>query len=144
MVKEDVTSFMSTREKDDSYYQFINWRRKENEIVVLTEYANADVPLPINLDTIFQFDQPGNSIQLDFSITQAVFNGWMPINEISRGHKHFCIIEFSTAVPDLFQSLPLFDKSFETGIRLGLCLAANFESIKTKLLAREIDHDKTE
>jgi hypothetical protein len=48
-IKAEIRSFMSNREKDDSYYEFINWQQKENELVALTMYAYSDIQLPWNL-----------------------------------------------------------------------------------------------
>lgn len=133
-IKADISGFMSNREKDDIYRKFIEWQRKANEIVVLTMYAYDDIPLPKKFDTIFQYNTPSNFIHLDYTITQAVFNGWMPVSEISRGQKHICIIEFINKMPDIFLSVPLFDETLQSGIQLGFCNEANFESIKTNLL----------
>ena len=135
-IKADVRGFMSNRDKDDIYYKFVDWQRKPNEIVVLTMYAYDDIPLPKRFGTIFQIDNTSNYIHLDYIVTQAVFNGWMPVNEISRGHKHICIIEFPNEMPDIFLSVPLFDETLQKGIQLGFCDQTDFESIQTNLSQR--------
>lgn len=59
-VKEDVKSFMANRQKDDLHYQFINWQKKNNEIVALTMYAFGDIVLPKQYDIVFQIDNVDN------------------------------------------------------------------------------------
>jgi hypothetical protein len=125
-IKSDVKKFMSDREKDDCYRQFINWKQKKNEIVVLTMYAYADLLLPKKFDTVFHIRKPDESVNAEFSITQAVLDGRFPVNEINHGHKHVVIIEFEGAVPGIFDR----DK-----VELGFCNSSDFNSIKEKLTA---------
>lgn len=135
-IKADVKRFMSDREKDDNYFKFINWRKKDNEFAVLTMYAYEDIQLPKKFDILFQIDRPNNFIHQDFAITQAVFNGWTPLSQISKGHKHICIVEFYNDIPDIVNSIPFFGKkeTLKNGFQLGFCDRNDFESIKTNLL----------
>jgi hypothetical protein len=133
-VKADVISFMSNREKDEDYFRFINWQKTERELVVLTMYAYDDIQLPKKFDIVFQIENSDNFIQVDFTITQAIINGWTPLNQISRGHRHICVIEFYYDIPAIFQSVPLFDKTLQSGVQLGFCDKTNFENIKANLL----------
>ncbi|RYX85349.1 hypothetical protein EON73_02945 [bacterium] len=131
-IKVDIKRFMSDREKDDNYYKFIDWQKKENELVVLTMYVYEDMKLPKTFDTIFQIGNPDNFVQINFSLTQAVINGWTPIDHISRGHKHICVIEFSKEIPDIFNLIPLFNKQ-ETSQKtnqIGFCDSNTFESAR--------------
>ena len=132
-IKADVKRFMADRDKDDDYFKFINWQKKDNELLVLTMYAYKYIDLPKKFDRIFQVDKPGNFIDLDFIITQAVINGLTPFSQISKGHKHICIVEFDKEVPHIFNSVPAFnDKSIlQTSIQLGFCDKADFKNIKT-------------
>jgi hypothetical protein len=65
--------------------------------------------------------------------TQATLSV-LPVSEMSKGHKHICVIEFPNEVPDIFVSVPLFDETLQDGIQVGFCEKADFESIKTSLL----------
>jgi len=133
-IKTDVSDFMSNRERDENYFRFINWQKKENELVVLTMYAFDDILLPKKFDTIFQIENPNNFIQVDFTVTQAIVNGWTPLNQISRGHKHICIIEFYNDIPAILHLVPLFDETLQGGVQLGFCDTTDFENIKINLL----------
>ncbi len=130
-IKKDIKLFMTDREKGDTYFRFMNWQKKENELLVLTMYAYADIPLPKTFDTAFEIDKPDNFVHVDYTITQTVFNGWMPRTEIARGHKHICVIEFGKEIPGIFNSLPLFDESADTKklVTLGLCERGDFERL---------------
>ena len=134
-VKADVKAFMADREKDDKYFEFINWQKTENEIVVLTMYAYDDISLPKKYDTVFQIDKPSNFVNLDFTITQAVLNGWTGVNQISRGHKHICVIQFNKPADGIFRLLTYFDpkRTVLDNIQLGFCDKNDFEEIKTIL-----------
>jgi hypothetical protein len=134
-VKADVISFMAEREKDDKYFEFIDWKKTATEILVLTMYAYDDILLPKMYDTVFQIDKPSNFANLDFTITQAVFNGWAGVNQISKGHKHICVIQFDKAVHSIFNLLTYFDpkRTAHDNIQLGFCDKNDFEEIKTKL-----------
>ncbi len=134
-VRADVKAFMADKEKDDKYYEFINWEKTENEIVVLTMYAYDDILLPKKYNIVFQIDKPSNFVNLDFTITQAIWNSWTGVNKISRGHKHICVIRFDKAVDNIFNLLTYFDpkRTVHDNIELGLCDKNDFEEIKTRL-----------
>lgn len=134
-VKADVKAFMADREKDDKYFEFIDWKKTETEIVVLTMYAYDDISLPKKYNTVFQIDKPNNFVDLDFTITHAVLNGWTGVNQISRGHKHICVIQFDKAVHSIFNLLTHFDPktTVHDNIELGFCEKNDFEKIKARL-----------
>lgn len=131
ILKTSVKRFMSDKEKDNNYFTFINWQKKANELAIFTLYAYDDICLPKKFDIIFQVDKPNNFIQLDFTITQAVFNAWTPLNKISRGHRHVCIVQFNQYIPDIFSFVTFFDKkkTLQKDIQLGFCNVNDFKNI---------------
>jgi hypothetical protein len=136
-IKADVRRFMIDRNKDNLYYAFIEWKKKPNEIIVLTMYAYADMLLPKQYDILFQIDNPDNYIIGSFVINQAIFNGLSPVSQIDHGHKHIVVIEFPEKIPEIFNLLPAFEEKFESNTpELGFCSQVNFESIK-KLLTHK-------
>jgi hypothetical protein len=121
-LKEDVTSFMLGRSKDDCYYTFINWEKSPLELVGVTMYAPEEIKLPRKYDVIFQIDKPSNFEVVPVIITQAIFNGWMPIDYLEKGHKHVCVMRFSNQIPRIFNSAATFkDGRQSDGIEIGLC-----------------------
>jgi hypothetical protein len=132
IVKSDVRRFMKDREKDTTYHQFINWIPQQNEMVVLSLYAYADMPIPKQYNIIFQIGQPENYISADFTITQAIINGWTSVRELGYGHKHIIIIQFPKGIPSIFDILPVFsvERNIRKEYQLGLCTKFDFESIR--------------
>ncbi len=137
-IKRDIKHFGTTRSKDECYWQFMNWHKKCNEIAVLTIYAYADISLPKKFDTIFDIEHPANFLNIGFLVTQVVFNGWTPFNQISHGHKHVTIIQFDEAVPHIFNFLPVFgdETPKANSLQLGFCNEADYMAIRNKLLAK--------
>ncbi|TKK64106.1 hypothetical protein FC093_23320 [Ilyomonas limi] len=132
---------MADRKKDNLYFEFINWQKQTNEIVVLTMYAYADILLPKYFDTIFQIDNPENFIETKFVIKQAVINGWTSVGEISHGHKHILVVEFPNSIPDILNLLSEFSykKTIKNEIHLGFCNKIDFDAIKTNLHQTHLD-----
>ena len=126
---------MSDRVKDDEYFEFINWQRSKNEIAALTMYSFADILLPMHFDTIFQVDNTGNYIHTEFAITQAIINGWTPVDQIEKGHKHIVIIQFAESIPDIFNLLSNFNdsKNIDSQIQLGFCDKVDFDALKVSI-----------
>ena len=137
-IKTDVIKFMADREKDDNYLKFINWKRRDNEIVVLTMYAYDDILLPKKYDIVFEIEKPDNFVNCNFTIMQAIFNGWTPLNQISNGHKHICILQFDKEICNIFSSLTSFDnrEKQQNNFQLGFCDSNDFEAIRNKLQTR--------
>lgn len=134
-VKAEVETFMAKREKDETYFEFINWKKTETEIVVLAMYAYDDILLPKKYNTVFQIGKPGNFVNPDFTITQAILNGWASVNQMSKGHKHICVIQMENAADSIFNLLTYFDpkKTGHGNIQLGFCDKNDFEEIKNRL-----------
>lgn len=135
-VKEDVKTFMSKRDKDDLYYQFIDWQKQENELLVFTTYAYADIPLPKSFDTVFDVANLENVVTCNLAITQVVFNGWAAMDEISCGHKHIAVLRFEDKIPAIFGLLPQFDKDEPNKSTLGFCSEKDFIFIKDNIKNR--------
>ena len=135
-IKSDVQKFMRSREKDVRYHHFMNWTRQENEIAVLTLYAYADIPLPRQYDLIFQIGQPDNYVIIDYTITQAVINGWTTVDQLDHGHKHIAIVQFPEGIPSIIDLLPPFStkQAAQKGNQLGFCTTTDFAFIRNKTL----------
>jgi len=108
LLRSGVIDFMKNRTKDIAYQRYMQWEQATNEITVLTTYAYADIPLPKTYDTIFLYRQPENVIQLPYTITQAVINGWTAVEQLDHGHKHVVIIQFHDGIPLICECLPAF------------------------------------
>lgn len=132
-LQSKVVDFCKTREKGLPYEKFINWRRKENEIMVYTLYAYADLAVPKSFDIIFRLDNPKEFVQVDYVLTQSIFEACYPYDMIDNGHKHLCVFSFEKALPDILKTmfkddcrLSVMPKDQEF---LGFCRSENFDAI---------------
>ncbi|MES1181719.1 MAG: hypothetical protein ABUL44_02895 [Flavobacterium sp.] len=134
-IKDDLKSFWADRQKDELYFEFINWQKKSNEIALLTLYAYADIIFLKKFDTIFQIDNPNNYTTTEFLIKHIVMDSRVALNEIAHGHKHILILEFSNAVPSIFNLLSEFKENewLDNKIELGICSNVDFDAIKINL-----------
>lgn len=138
-LKVQVKKFMASKTRDDLHYKFINWKRKENELIAFTTYAYQDIALPKQYDIVFQKNNPDNYIETTLIITQVVMNGWAAIDSIEHGYKHIVIMEFPNSIPTIFgyprkrNVLNLFSKS-KDNFPLCFCNKKDFENIKEGLL----------
>ncbi len=122
------------KDKDGLYDKFINWKRQENEVAVFTMYAYADLFVPKTFDCIFFVDNPEVYNQTNFVLTQSIWEGWYPIDNIENEHKHLCILTFENQVPDILAQLHYETEKYSTwtveGNKiLGLCQMADLQSI---------------
>ncbi|MGN6647390.1 MAG: hypothetical protein ACTHJT_12770 [Cytophaga sp.] len=95
------------KDKDQSpaYEKYLNWVRQDNEIAVFMLYAYADLEIPKTFDIIFQMDKPENYIQEVYVLTQSIYEAWLPMDSMSHGHKHLCMLTFKKAVPEIINLL---------------------------------------
>lgn len=127
---------LKDKPKDDAYHKYINWVRQENEIAVFTLYAYADFKIPKRFDIIFELSKPNNFIQVEYELTQSIYEGWLPINSIEDGHKHTCIFRFNTPVPSIFGLLNectgRYSNIPKSSPGLGFCISTDFPEIKSR------------
>ncbi len=125
------------KDKSTAYERYVNWVRKENEVAIFMLYSYADLEIPKTFDIIFQLDKPENYIQEEYLLTQSIHEAWMPLNNISHGHKHLCILKFKSRIPEMINLLYRADEKFCTTpnshIKLGFCHSENFEQIKNRI-----------
>lgn len=133
ILKNQVKRFMESRTKDEIYHQFMEWEKKESEIVLYTQYAYANIKLPAQFDIIFEIGNPANFQEINCTISMIIFDGNLPFDEIGQGHNHVVIAEFPESIPSLFPPLYVFEgnnKHNRLKYQLGLCKQEDFEAIK--------------
>jgi hypothetical protein len=112
------------------------WKPLNNEILVYTTYAYADIELPKAFNCVFEYNNPDNYIVSDFKITQAFFDlgGYWPCRRLDHGHKHFCVLTFEHKVPGMFSRLKELGRGWNNDIDgLGLCDYTCFEQIRQRI-----------
>lgn len=131
--QQNCIRMMAGKGKDNYYYQFISWQKRENEIALITLYAYAEIKLPIKFDCIFQYDNPEQFVLADYMITQSVFEARLPIGYLEKGCKHICVLEFDNAIPDILKRLHFKQHHLlqlpAQDFAVGLCQYADLEAI---------------
>lgn len=106
LLKEQIRRTLRNQEKDELFDLFMSWRKKENEIMLYSDFSPSFFDLPASFDSFSLSDLLTESIEVEVIILYCLFNGWAPINKIEEGHRSVCLLQFGNKVPDLFKSLP--------------------------------------
>ncbi|MEO1033259.1 MAG: hypothetical protein AAFX55_17780 [Bacteroidota bacterium] len=133
-LRNEVIKRFEKREKDSHYDKFINWTKKENEVVIFTLYAYADFETPKTFDCLFDLNHPNDYINCNFKLTQSLYEGFYPTGIIDHGHKHMCVFEFENGIPEIIKKLHMakglkYDVP-KNSFQLGICNSVDFGLIK--------------
>ncbi|HHB52095.1 MAG TPA: hypothetical protein ENK75_03495 [Saprospiraceae bacterium] len=133
-LKNEVIRRFEKREKDNHYDKFINWSKKENEVLIFTLYAYADFDAPKTFDCLFDLNNPNDYIKVNCKMTQSLYEGFYPTGMIDDGHKHMCVFEFENGIPEIVKKLHIakglkYDVP-KNSFQLGICNTADFDAIK--------------
>ena len=136
--KEETIRRCKDEQKGSAYEKYVSWTRQENEVAVFTTYAYAGFSVPKQFDCIFNYDNPENYIQMEFSLTQAIFEGWFPTDRFEKGHKHLCVLKFKDELPDILNTLyneteKYYSGTWDSKKHLGLCQMDDLQSITNNL-----------
>lgn len=130
------------RDKNEFYQKYTGWKRKENEIIVFTLYAYADLKLNQEFDCIFNYDNPDEFVFEKFILTQSIYEGWIPTNTVENGHKHLLVFRFENEIPKILFKLHKEDTFGDTRpkiyTKLGFCNQKDFEAIANNLKKRHL------
>jgi hypothetical protein len=136
----------TNRDKNEFYQKYINWKRKENEIIVFTMYAYADLKLNKEFDCIFNYDNPDEFVFEKFILTQSIYEGWIPTNTVDNGHKHLLVFSFENEIPKILFKLHKEDTFGDTRpkiyTKLGFCNQKDFKTIANNLKKRHLLREK--
>lgn len=106
MLKEQVYLTLRDQEKDPLFEAFMKWQRKDNEIMLYSDYCLLGFDLPASFDSIAHVNKPDNRIGVNVIIPYSILNGWAAINKIEKGHRHVCLLQFDNKVPEIIKDLP--------------------------------------
>lgn len=121
LLKEQVYRTLRDQEKDDLFEQFMRWQKKENEIMLYSDYSSMSFDLPANFDSILKCPLPVYRIDVKVAIPYSILNGWAAINKIEKGHRNVCLLHFEDKVPDIINDLPeVNSKKSSTGFEIIL------------------------
>ena len=106
LLKEQVYRTLRDQEKDILFEQFMRWQKKENEIMLYSDYSSISLDLPTNFDSILQSTLSVDRIDVKVVIPYSILNGWAAISKIEKGHRNVCLLQFGEKVPDIIKDLP--------------------------------------
>lgn len=146
-VKDVVEKRFENRLKTDFYYDFINWSKAENEILLGTFRASAAWSLLSDLGCIFNFRNPEEFVCQEFKLVHSLVNGWIPAESTSIGNNHILAIKFEHQIPEilyrLYEEKEYHPKAPSGSLQLGLCFKNDFpivlENIKKSRLKNKSD-----
>lgn len=122
---------LEPQHKGEHYNKFINWNRKPDEIALFTYYAYADFKVPKQFNCLFNTKNPYEFIRADFTLTQCLYEGFLPNDAVDHGHKHICIFEFENKIPEIVNKLHITEGERFTypdnRFMIGIC---NFNDLK--------------
>lgn len=84
----------------------MEWEPKDGEIMLYTDYCSQGFELPTTFNSIIQTNKPDTIVSTEVYIPFAVLNGLAAINEIAMGHRHVCLLQFGSQIPDTVKKLP--------------------------------------
>ena len=144
--QDAIIKRFTNRNKNEFYQKYISWKRNENEIIVFTMYTYADLKLNKEFDCIFNYDNPDEFVFEKFTITQSIYEGWIPTDTVDDGHKHLLVFSFENGIPKILFKLhkeeTLGDTRPKTYTKLGFCNQKDFEIIANNLKKRYLLKEK--
>lgn len=126
------------KEQNDSIKKYLNWNETQKEIALFTMYAYADFDIPKRFSCIFDFRNPERFVKTNMTLTQSIYEGWLPVTYIDHGHKHLGIFKFDEEIPEIIYELHQEKKKFSSvpkkSLYLGICQFEDYEPIKKRLI----------
>lgn len=140
--QKNTAKRFESREKNDLYQNYITWKRENNEILVFTLYAYADLKLNKAFDCIFNYDNPDEFVFEKFTLLQSIYEGWAPIDTVEDGHKHLLLFRFENEIPEILFKLHREDTTRgtrpEIHAKLGFCCEEDFKYISNRIKKNNI------
>lgn len=144
--KNAIIKRFADRDKNKFYQKYVDWKRQENEIIVFTLYAYGDLKLNKEFDCIFNYDNPDEFVFKKFTITQSIYEGWIPTETIDNGHKHLLVFSFENEIPKILFKLhkeeTFGDTRPKTYTKLGFCQQIDFKAIADNLKKRNLPKEE--
>ena len=129
--KDSIDKLNKGKPVTDEITQYLNWKKSPNEIV---SYCRAvyETEIPKKFDYLIDLLDDSGGIEIDATITQAIWNGIIPLNFIDLGYKTVTIIKFKDGIPERLNSLNEIDKT-DFKPRFALCSKEVKNEIVTEL-----------
>ncbi|MFD2725263.1 hypothetical protein [Hyunsoonleella rubra] len=128
---DSINRFLRGKEKSEEVIAYLNWEKSSDELVSFCR-AVCEIEIPKKFDFLIDLQDNLGGIDIDATITKAIWNGMLPLNFIDLGYKTFTIIKFKGGVPERLDSLEEMDEA-DFKPRFVLCSKSNKNEIITEL-----------
>ena len=127
-IPESIVKFRQKGRWDESIdaaaKAYLERTRSDNCITCYTIYAYGNVSIGKKFDVVFDAAKSGRHCISPLYLRHAVWacGYYLPVQEMVRGHKHFCVFECPQGIPELLARMPKttnWEKSIRK-FRLGL------------------------
>jgi hypothetical protein len=79
-------------------------RNRDQDDAYCTLYAYDNLSIDTAFDRLFLRDRTSESIGINCSIRHVVYEAWVPMSSVERGHKHILFLHFAEGPPDCIQT----------------------------------------
>jgi len=128
---DSINKFDEKKEKTEEISNYLNWKKSPNELVSFCR-AVCETKIPKNFDFLIDLKDNFGGIEINATITQAIWNGIIPLNFIDLGYKTITIIEFENGIPERLNSLKEIDDA-DFKPRFALCSKSEKEKVLSEL-----------
>ena len=126
-----INTFTKGREQTEEITYYLNWEKSPDELISFCT-AVYETEIPKKFDFLIDLNDDYGGIEIAATITQAFWNGILPLKFIDLGYKTITIIQFENGIPERLNSLKNINNAdFRT--RFALCSLFNRENVLSEL-----------
>ena len=128
---EAIQRFIKNKEKTQEIIEYVKWQKSSNELV---SYCRGvfESKIPKEFDFLIDLQNPLGGMELNATVSHALWNGIVPLDFIDLGHKTITIIKFENGIPECLKSLDEIDTT-DFKPRFALCSKSIKEQVLTEL-----------
>ena len=128
---DTINQYIKNKEKTKEIIYYLNWKKSDNELVSFCR-AVCETEVPKSFDFLIDLDDHSGGIEVNATVTQAIWNGVVPLEFIDSGYKTITVIEFENGIPERLNSLKDIEHTnFES--RFALCSKSEKEKVLSEL-----------
>lgn len=102
LLKGQVLRFMRDQPDEPLVEPFLAYKPGKYEVFLYADYSPSEFSLPLDFDTLVWKDEV---LDVHVHIPFAVIDGWAPVQMVSKGHKHVCLLQFDSDIPEVVRNL---------------------------------------
>ncbi len=126
-----INTFTKGEKQTEEITYYLNWKKSPNELVSFCR-AVCKTEIPKKFDFLIDLNDNYGGIEITATITQAIWNGIVPLKFIDSGYKTITVVKFENGIPERLNSLKnINDADFKT--RFALCSISNKENVLSEL-----------